>query len=50
MAYDILELQKLTLEGIKFLAESYGMITEGKTKQILIYEILDFQQAQIINE
>lgn len=45
--HDILELSKYTLDGIKFLAESYGLNVEGKGRQVLIYEILDIQASQI---
>lgn len=50
LSFNILELQRYTNEGIRFLAESYGMITEGKSRQVIIYEILDFQQSQIVND
>ena len=45
--YDILELSRLTLEGITFLAQSFGIETDGKKKQQLIYDILDIQQSKI---
>ena len=45
--YNILELSRLTLEGITFLAQSFGIETDGKKKQSLIYEILDKQQSQL---
>ncbi|MBV5327214.1 MAG: hypothetical protein JZU65_06170 [Chlorobium sp.] len=40
---NILELTRMTLEGIQFLAQSYGIDTHGKNKQLLAYEILDAQ-------
>ncbi len=47
ITYNILELSRLTLEGITFLAQSYNIDTEGKKKQQLIYEILDLQQSKL---
>lgn len=44
------DLQEKTLEGIQFLAESYGIEIEGKNKQTLIYEILDVQSQQLHNQ
>ena len=45
--HDILELSRLTPEGIAFLADSFGIDTADKKKQQLIYEILDKQQSNV---
>jgi hypothetical protein len=45
--YDILELQKMSLNEIRILASNKGINFTAKGKQELIYEILDLQQSKI---